>query len=75
MLLEAARCLEEGVVPDADTLDLALCQTFWPPHKGGPLRYARELSATSLAELFQRLSQVHGQRFQLPPTLLKILTR
>lgn len=42
LVAEAERCLEEQVVADEATLELALCLAFWPPHRGGPLQYARE---------------------------------
>jgi 3-hydroxyacyl-CoA dehydrogenase/enoyl-CoA hydratase/3-hydroxybutyryl-CoA epimerase len=63
MVLEAARCLQEGIVADAEALDLALCQAFWPSHHGGPLRYARQQQA-SVASTWQELARLYGARFQ-----------
>lgn len=45
MAKEATRCLDEGIVTDADTLDMALVLGIgFPPFRGGLLRYARENS-------------------------------
>lgn len=45
MAKEASRCLDEGIVTDADTLDMALVLGIgFPPFRGGLLRYAREHS-------------------------------
>ena len=40
MVAEARLCLEEGMAPNADTLDFAMMMTGWAPHKGGPMRYS-----------------------------------
>ncbi len=46
MLDEAAACLREGVVEDADLLDAGVIfGTGFPPFRGGPLQYAKDLAA------------------------------
>ncbi len=56
MVNEAARCLEEGVVADAQMLDLAtVFGTGFAPFRGGLLRYADSLG---LAEVRDRLLRI-----------------
>jgi 3-hydroxyacyl-CoA dehydrogenase / enoyl-CoA hydratase / 3-hydroxybutyryl-CoA epimerase len=71
-VLEAARCREEEVVGDDETLDMALCSTIWPPHRGGPLRYARERA--NFVGMTQTLAEQQGPRFEMPTTLLPRLS-
>jgi 3-hydroxyacyl-CoA dehydrogenase / enoyl-CoA hydratase / 3-hydroxybutyryl-CoA epimerase len=73
MLLEAARCLDEGIVPTARELDLTLCQVIWPAHRAGPLGYARAQPPGALAARFQTLEREYGARFALTDTTLGIL--
>lgn len=63
---EAVRCLDEGVVPDKATLDFALCLAFWPPHRGGPLCYARQQGPAALAAECRELARKYGPRFEPP---------
>ena len=42
-VLEAVRCIKEGLVTDVDDLDCAMCLTNWATHRGGPIGYARQL--------------------------------
>lgn len=63
---EAVRCLHEEIIPDEETLDYALCLAFWPPHRGGPLRYARQMGPDALADEFRALAEQHGPRFEPP---------
>lgn len=61
---EAAACLREGVVEDADAVDIGLVfGTGFAPFRGGPLRYAEELGASGIQQSLFRLSQRFGQRF------------
>ncbi len=66
ILLEAARSLDERVVPEEAALDLALCIAFWPPHRGGPIRFLREQQA-DLTQKWRELAQRYGPRFQPAP--------
>ncbi len=69
MVDEAARCLEEDVVENAEAVDLAMVMgTGFPPFRGGLLRYADE---TGLAVIVERIKQ--GQSNREPSTLLSEL--
>ncbi len=70
MVNEAARCLEEGIVTDARTLDLAMVMgTGFPPSRGGPLHYAEQRGVRDVVETLNRLADRVGPRFR-PATLL-----
>lgn len=72
MIIEAYRCLEERLVADADTLDLAMVLgSGWAPHRGGPLRYARDRGLAEMMRLLTDLAERFGPRFQ-PPEGLQI---
>ncbi len=61
---EAALCLSEGLVDNADALDLALVLgAGWAPHRGGPLHYARQRGVADIVTALERLAQAHGPRF------------
>jgi 3-hydroxyacyl-CoA dehydrogenase / enoyl-CoA hydratase / 3-hydroxybutyryl-CoA epimerase len=61
MVNQAARCLEEGVVADAETVDFGMIMgTGWAPFRGGPLKYADELGLPALVERLRVLSERHG---------------
>jgi 3-hydroxyacyl-CoA dehydrogenase/enoyl-CoA hydratase/3-hydroxybutyryl-CoA epimerase len=65
MVNEAARCLEEGLAPDAATVDLAMVLgTGWAPHRGGPLSYADTVGLPAFVERLNVLRQEWGSRFQ-----------
>ncbi|MBI3450839.1 MAG: enoyl-CoA hydratase/isomerase family protein [Acidobacteria bacterium] len=50
MINEAARILDEGVAPDARTVDVAMILgTGFPPFLGGPLRWADGIGAAGIA--------------------------
>ncbi len=64
MVNEAARCLDEGVVADAGSLDLAMIMgTGFPPFRGGLLRWADGQGLTSLGESMERLASQVAPRF------------
>lgn len=63
MVLEAVRCLDEGLLKDADDLDCALCLTGWATHRGGPIGYARQIDAEVIVRRCTELSQQYGMRF------------
>lgn len=53
MINEAARCLEEGIVPDPMYVDMAMIMgTGFPPFRGGVLRYADHIG---LSEVVSKL--------------------
>jgi len=52
MINEAARCLEEGVVEDASSVDVGMIMgTGFPPFRGGLLRYADNLGIDNIIEM------------------------
>lgn len=69
MVDEAARCLEEEIVTDAETVDLAMVLgTGFPPFRGGLLRYA---DTAGLAGVVERIAADESPRE--PCSLLRSL--
>ena len=65
MVNEAAACLEEGIVAEAQKLDLAMILgTGWAPHRGGPLHYADDRGIKEIVEALTQLASRHGKRLQ-----------
>ncbi len=65
LINEAAACLREGIVSDADMIDAGMIfGTGFAPFRGGPMQYARTLGKERLDEHFQQLSDVYGERFK-----------
>ncbi len=65
MVNEAAMCLREGVVADADLLDGGMIfATGFAPFRGGPLHYANHFGQDKLNALFARLEMQYGERFK-----------
>jgi 3-hydroxyacyl-CoA dehydrogenase/enoyl-CoA hydratase/3-hydroxybutyryl-CoA epimerase len=70
MINEAARCLEEEVVADAQLLDLAMILgTGFPPFRGGLMRYADLRGPGRVATRLQALADAEGARFEPSPLL------
>lgn len=66
MVNEAAMCLREGVVADADLLDGGMIfATGFAPFRGGPLYYAKHFGQDKLNKLFARLELQYGERFKV----------
>ncbi len=63
MVNEAFRCLDERRVSSSDDLDLAMMLTDWAPHRGGPIRYAREMGLANVVARLRELA-AHGTRFE-----------
>lgn len=73
MIGEASRCLEEGIVKDPVSLDMALILgTGFPPFRGGLLAYADAHGLANIVSGMERLQQIHGPRFE-PCSMLKQL--
>ncbi len=71
MINEAAMCLEEGIVSNAQYLDMAMIMgTGFPPYKGGLLRYADSIGIGSIVIKLQSLVKNHGIRFEPAQLLL-----
>jgi len=67
-LNEAAACLREGVVEDADLLDAGMIfGTGFAPFRGGPLHYARTRGTTAIVARLEQLAATHGRRFRPDP--------
>ena len=65
MLNEAAACLREGVIEDADLLDAgAIFATGFAPFRGGPLHYAQQRGVDEVAQRLDELQQRYGERFR-----------
>lgn len=74
MVNEAARCLDEKIVSDAETVDLGMIMgTGFPPFRGGLLRYADSLGAREIVTRLKRLAEkVDEKRFAVSPTLSRL---
>ena len=73
MVNEAARCLEEGVVADAGTLDLAMIfGTGFPPFRGGLLRYADTYGLAKIVSQLTALRAEKGARFEPARRLVEL---
>ena len=71
MVNEAAMCLEEGIVDNAQYLDMAMIMgTGFPPFRGGLLRYADSIGIDSVVITLKTLAKHHGQRFEPAKLLL-----
>jgi 3-hydroxyacyl-CoA dehydrogenase/enoyl-CoA hydratase/3-hydroxybutyryl-CoA epimerase len=64
MLNEAVACLHEGVVDDADMLDVGvILGTGFAPFRGGPLNYAKNRGTTDIQRILTELAAKYGDRF------------
>jgi 3-hydroxyacyl-CoA dehydrogenase/enoyl-CoA hydratase/3-hydroxybutyryl-CoA epimerase len=73
MLNESVQCLAEGIVQDAQSLDLGMIfGTGFPPFHGGPMEYIRELDQEACQERLTQLAKSHGKRFTPQPGWKKI---
>ncbi len=70
---EAAACVSEGIVEDADLLDAGVVfGTGFAPHTGGPVHYARQCGIDQITQRLLALKDKHGQRFAPSPAWSKI---
>ncbi|MCF6340798.1 MAG: 3-hydroxyacyl-CoA dehydrogenase NAD-binding domain-containing protein [Sulfurimonas sp.] len=73
MLNEASRCLEEGVIKNADYLDMALILgTGFPPFRGGLMRYAQNRGINNVVVTLHRLADAYGSRFEPCELLIRM---
>lgn len=73
MVNEAARCLEEEIVPEAADVDFAMIMgTGFAPFRGGPLRYADSVGATGIVATMNRFVESGAVHFA-PCALLREL--
>ena len=65
LLNEAANCLDDELVADADLVDAgAIFGTGFAPFRGGPLNYARTRGVAEIVAGLERLAAQHGDRFR-----------
>src|SRR6202011_88725 len=70
MVNEAARCVEENVVASPEGADYGMILgTGFPPHRGGPLRFAEHFGLKELVDEMNRLGQ--SEKKFLPCDVLK----
>ena len=70
MVNEAARVLEDGIVPGPGDVDLGMITgTGFPPFRGGLLRYADSLGLPQVVARLEELERRHGPRFAPAPLL------
>ena len=75
MVNEASRALEEGIVKNAQYLDMAMVMgTGFPPFRGGLLAYADERGIKNVVARLQSLSHAYGERFT-PSDLLVTMAK
>lgn len=75
MVNEAAMCLQEGIVENAQYLDMAMVMgTGFPPFRGGLLRYADSIGIQSIVITLDSLAKNHGVRFE-PAKLLRDMAK
>jgi len=65
---EAAACVADGVVADADLCDAGtIFGSGFAPFRGGPLQYARDRGVAEVQSTLEQLRQAHGDRFKASP--------
>tara|TARA_R110002049_G_scaffold182041_2_gene349650 strand:+ start:73863 stop:75893 length:2031 start_codon:yes stop_codon:yes gene_type:complete len=62
---ETVKCLEEGLLEDADLLDAGVIfGTGFAPFRGGPVQYAKTAGPIKLRDRLSELQSRHGERFK-----------
>ena len=65
MINEAVSCLNDGIVNDADLLDIGVIfGTGFAPFRGGPIQYAKERGVNNIIETLKTLENKYGDRFK-----------
>jgi len=65
MVNEAIKCLNDGIVSDADMLDIGVIfGTGFAPFRGGPIQYAKDRGVKNVISSLDSLAQKHGDRFK-----------
>lgn len=74
MINEAARCLEEGIVDEAQAIDVGMIfGTGFPPFRGGLLKYADKIGIKHIIEQLEKYKkQYASDRFEPCAYLLKL---
>jgi 3-hydroxyacyl-CoA dehydrogenase/enoyl-CoA hydratase/3-hydroxybutyryl-CoA epimerase len=64
-LNEAVACLREGIVADADLVDVGMIfGTGFAPHRGGPIQTIRSRGKGEWLKVLEELKAKHGLRFE-----------
>ncbi|MEN8133908.1 MAG: 3-hydroxyacyl-CoA dehydrogenase NAD-binding domain-containing protein [Thermodesulfobacteriota bacterium] len=75
MINEAVYCLEEGVVNEAQAVDLAMIfGAGFPPYTGGLIRYADKVGSKMIVKRLDGFVSAIGQRFE-PAGLLRRMAK
>ena len=62
---EAVACLREGIVADADLVDVGMIfGTGFAPHRGGPIQTIRQRGKDEWLAVLNDLKVKHGLRFE-----------
>jgi 3-hydroxyacyl-CoA dehydrogenase/enoyl-CoA hydratase/3-hydroxybutyryl-CoA epimerase len=70
---EAAACLSDGIVDDADLLDAGVVFGIgFAPFTGGPIQYARSIGREQLLARMNQQVEKHGSRFEPHPAWAEI---
>jgi len=65
MVNEAIKCLNDGIVSDADMLDIGVIfGTGFAPFRGGPIQYAKDRGIENIISSLDTLTQKYGDRFK-----------
>ena len=71
MINVASRCLEEGIVSSPEEVDLGMIMgTGFPPFRGGLLRYADALGASTIVNRLKHYEAKFGERFSPAKSLV-----
>ena len=74
--LEAARCIEEGVITDVREADVgSILGWGFAPFTGGTISWIDMMGARRFVELCQALEKKHGPRFAPPKLLLEMAAK
>lgn len=72
MIIETARCLEEGIVDTANEADMGLIMGIgFPPFHGGALKYADTIGLATICEKAQALAHL-GKLYEPTPRMLEM---
>jgi 3-hydroxyacyl-CoA dehydrogenase/enoyl-CoA hydratase/3-hydroxybutyryl-CoA epimerase len=73
MVNEASRCLEEHIVANVSSLDMAMIMgTGFPPFRGGLLKYADDYGIKNIVEKLTQFEKEIGLRFKPSALLLQM---
>jgi 3-hydroxyacyl-CoA dehydrogenase/enoyl-CoA hydratase/3-hydroxybutyryl-CoA epimerase len=74
--LEAARCVEEGVITDVREADVGSILGFgFAPFTGGTLSYIDFMGTKKFVELCHKLEAKYGSRFTPPKLLIEMAAK